>query len=380
MGSCPGAIRRSRRGRGAGHAARGGAQPDRPQLPPHGRLRHRPPRRGHPRRGAEPAERGAGRRRAADLGPARRPTRGSVFVGGPVEQKTALCLAALRTGRGADGVKGLVGVRGPVALVDLDGDPEPLVPKFRGLRVFAGYAGWDVGQLAGEIERGDWIVVPALPDDVLAPADQDLWGRVLRRQGMPLALLATYPGDVRHQLSPSRRLAMPRAAAALAAPAARGQLGRGLRQRLGGPVPDHARRDGDRDHADQPDDRDDHQQPGRGQPASAAADDRRPRRPRRSAARRPCCRRRKASRRRAASPACARRPNRLRAQPSSQPSNPSDAEPRPDDQRHERQRRSTPTSVSAQPTAPTRVGRAHVAAVSVDARCEAVLARARLPW
>jgi putative transcriptional regulator len=122
---------------------------------------------------------------------------GAVFVGGPVDQKTALCLAAMRTGEQVDGVTGLIGVRGPVALVDLDADPDTLVPKFRGMRVFAGYAGWDVGQLAGEIDRGDWIVVPALPNDVLAPAEEDLWGRVLRRQGMPLALLATHPGDVK---------------------------------------------------------------------------------------------------------------------------------------------------------------------------------------
>ena len=59
-------------------------------------------------------------------------------------------------------------------------------------------AGWDAGQLAGEIARGDWIVVPALPDDVLTGQDPDLWGRVLRRQGMPLALLATFPLDARH--------------------------------------------------------------------------------------------------------------------------------------------------------------------------------------
>ena len=122
---------------------------------------------------------------------------GSVFVGGPVEQKTALCLAAMRTGESVDGVHGLIGVRGPVALVDLDADPEPLIPKLRGVRVFAGYSGWEVGQLAGEIDRGDWIVVPALPADVLSPPTVDLWGRVLRRQGMPLALLATHPGDVR---------------------------------------------------------------------------------------------------------------------------------------------------------------------------------------
>jgi putative transcriptional regulator len=121
----------------------------------------------------------------------------SVFVGGPVEQKTALCLAALRTGEEVSGVGGLIAVRGPVALVDLDSDPDVLAPKVRGLRVFAGYAGWDTGQLAGEIGRGDWFVVPALPSDVLAPPDEDLWGRVLRRQGMPLALLATHPADIR---------------------------------------------------------------------------------------------------------------------------------------------------------------------------------------
>jgi putative transcriptional regulator len=107
----------------------------------------------------------------------------AVFVGGPVEQKTALCLAA-------------VGVRGPVALVDLDSDPDELVPRLRGLRVFAGYSGWDEGQLAAEIGRGDWMVVPALPDDVMVPPGVDLWGRVLRRQGLPLALLATHPIDV----------------------------------------------------------------------------------------------------------------------------------------------------------------------------------------
>jgi putative transcriptional regulator len=122
---------------------------------------------------------------------------GSVFVGGPVEQKTALCLAAMRTGVTVEGINGLIGVRGPVALVDLDVDPESLIPNLRGVRVFAGYSGWEVGQLAGEIDRGDWIVVPALPADVLTPPTVDLWGRVLRRQGMPLALLATHPGDVR---------------------------------------------------------------------------------------------------------------------------------------------------------------------------------------
>lgn len=120
----------------------------------------------------------------------------SVFVGGPVEKKTALCLAALRTGEDASDFEGLIAVRGPVALVDLDADPEELVAKVRGMRVFAGYAGWDAGQLAAEINRGDWLIVPALPGDVLATPHRDLWAHVLRRQGLPTALLATHPGDL----------------------------------------------------------------------------------------------------------------------------------------------------------------------------------------
>lgn len=121
----------------------------------------------------------------------------SLFVGGPVEQRTAICLAALRAGEDADLLSGVVGVRGPIGLVDLDGDPDELVPRARGMRFFAGYAGWDADQLAGEIDRGDWVVVPALPDDVIGAPGPELWGSVLRRQGPPLAYLATHPGDVK---------------------------------------------------------------------------------------------------------------------------------------------------------------------------------------
>jgi putative transcriptional regulator len=119
----------------------------------------------------------------------------SLYVGGPVQRRAALCVAALPAGVDAEGTEGMIKVRGSLALVDLDADPDLMAPRLRGLRVFAGYAGWGGGQLAAEISRGDWLVVPALPDDVLAPPDTDLWGRILRRQGMPLALLASYPTD-----------------------------------------------------------------------------------------------------------------------------------------------------------------------------------------
>lgn len=121
---------------------------------------------------------------------------GTVFVGGPVDGTTALCLASLRPGQRPDGVEGVVGVNGPVVLVDLDSEPAAVASRVRGLRVFAGYSGWDSGQLAGEIARGDWFVVPGLPDDVTTDRHADLWGRVLRRQGAPLALLSTFPVEI----------------------------------------------------------------------------------------------------------------------------------------------------------------------------------------
>jgi len=119
----------------------------------------------------------------------------ALYVGGPVQRRAALCVAALPVGVDAERTEGMIKVRGSLALIDLAADPELMAPQLRGLRVFAGYAGWGEGQLAGEITRGDWVVVPALVDDVLAPPDTDLWSRILRRQGMPLALLATYPAD-----------------------------------------------------------------------------------------------------------------------------------------------------------------------------------------
>ena len=119
----------------------------------------------------------------------------SVYVGGPVQQRAALCVAALPAGVDAEHTEGMIKVNGALALINLGADPDLMAPRLRGLRVFAGYAGWSKGQLAAEINRGDWLVVPALAEDVLAPASTDLWSRILRRQGMPLALLATYPTD-----------------------------------------------------------------------------------------------------------------------------------------------------------------------------------------
>jgi putative transcriptional regulator len=120
----------------------------------------------------------------------------TMFIGGPVKRDAALCLSVLRVGASPDGVSGLRHVSGRLAMVDLDADPESIAPLVEGVRIFAGYSGWTIGQLDGEIERDDWIVLSALPSDVLVQPRVDLWSRVLRRQPLPLSLLATHPIDV----------------------------------------------------------------------------------------------------------------------------------------------------------------------------------------
>jgi len=115
-------------------------------------------------------------------------------VGGPCETDTALCLAVGPAAVPSEG-SGLRRVAGDVHLVDLDHDPAGL-PELTGLRVFAGYAGWSPGQLAGEIVEGAWACVPGRADDVLSPlSGPDLWRAVMGRQSGRLSVLSTAPAD-----------------------------------------------------------------------------------------------------------------------------------------------------------------------------------------
>jgi putative AlgH/UPF0301 family transcriptional regulator len=116
-------------------------------------------------------------------------------VGGPCETDTALCLATSTPDR-AQASSGLRRVAGTVHLVDLDGDAAAVAGAIDGLRVFAGYAGWSAGQLAGEIAEGAWACVPGRPSDVLSPVGgPELWRHVMGRQGGRFAVLSTAPAD-----------------------------------------------------------------------------------------------------------------------------------------------------------------------------------------
>jgi putative transcriptional regulator len=83
-----------------------------------------------------------------------------------------------------------------VGLLHLDTPVEITQGAFLDLRIFAGYAGWEPGQLDGELVRGAWHVVAAQYDDIFGPSADDLWQRVLRRQGGDMAMYATWPEDL----------------------------------------------------------------------------------------------------------------------------------------------------------------------------------------
>ena len=116
----------------------------------------------------------------------------TLFDGGPVAPTTAIAVGRVASGAEPEGWAWVVP---PLVTVDLDHDPALLAVSMRDLRVYAGYAGWAVGQLDGEIEEGAWYVLDGLPADLFAADVSTLWSAVLRRQGWPLSAVAVCPLD-----------------------------------------------------------------------------------------------------------------------------------------------------------------------------------------
>lgn len=112
-----------------------------------------------------------------------------IFLGGPVNRDAVVSLGVAR--RGVRAVR-LQSVRGRLGIVDLTGDPLRAKDELRAVRMFAGYAGWDSGQLETEVDDGAWFVVDPVPTDVVTRHPERLWRSVLARQG---GIFTTVPLD-----------------------------------------------------------------------------------------------------------------------------------------------------------------------------------------
>jgi len=113
-----------------------------------------------------------------------------VYVGGPVQQSSIVCLAEFLDPTPA----GLI-VLGRIGFPSPEIDIDELTEVTERRRVFAGYAGWGGGQLDEELEQGDWIPHPAVPEDIFTTAPEELWSMVLARKGGSYALLARMPAN-----------------------------------------------------------------------------------------------------------------------------------------------------------------------------------------
>jgi putative transcriptional regulator len=113
-----------------------------------------------------------------------------IFVGGPVSQNGVIALGSVLGDGPASGWSPIVGSCGTIDLSIASDEDRGAIA---GVRMFAGYSGWETGQLESELAVGAWFVVDALPGDAFAADPRRLWHDVLRRQGDHLNLLADFP-------------------------------------------------------------------------------------------------------------------------------------------------------------------------------------------
>jgi putative transcriptional regulator len=111
----------------------------------------------------------------------------TVFVGGPVQTDTALVLVRSFS---ADFLR--PSHLGDIGLIDPDEMPDDVLD----LRVYAGYSGWDPGQLEAELEEGAWWVLPADRDVIFTDEPQTLWDRIVATAPGRIPLHRTFPVDL----------------------------------------------------------------------------------------------------------------------------------------------------------------------------------------
>lgn len=108
--------------------------------------------------------------------------RGDVlYFGGPVKPNGFVFLvrSGERPPRGMSVLKNVYFTGDTELIEKLLNRPNPT----EGLRIFVGYSGWAPGQLQQEIERGDWVIVPASEAAVFDNEPEKIWPELIKRAG-----------------------------------------------------------------------------------------------------------------------------------------------------------------------------------------------------
>lgn len=114
-----------------------------------------------------------------------------VYKGGPVSRETIFFLHTLEDLEGAIPLGNGLFLNGNFDIVQqyiLDGKPIEGVFRF-----FAGYAGWDNGQLMKEIKSNSWLIGKAGKETLLDMHFRELWRNSLSGMGGKYAIWARYP-------------------------------------------------------------------------------------------------------------------------------------------------------------------------------------------
>lgn len=114
-----------------------------------------------------------------------------VYKGGPVDRETVFFLHTLEYLEGALPLGNGLYLNGDFDAIQqyiLAGKPVDGVIRF-----FAGYAGWDNGQLMKEIKENAWIIGKTEKETLLSPDFRNLWCTSLNDMGGKYAIWARYP-------------------------------------------------------------------------------------------------------------------------------------------------------------------------------------------
>jgi len=110
-----------------------------------------------------------------------------VYEGGPVSSNELILMGVLGGNEGQP-----TGLQVPLSIPDA----EEILREKRGLvRAFRGYAGWEAGQLEGELGQNAWFVKEVDAEFMSGEPDQSLWLRFMKAQGPAYYLLALAPDD-----------------------------------------------------------------------------------------------------------------------------------------------------------------------------------------